>query len=124
MAQVNSVYKCGLCGNMVEFVHDGGTVPVCCGVEMNQVVENTQEAAVEKHIPVVEKIQGGFKISVGEVEHPMADEHYIEWIEVLVGSLVYRKQLKPGEAPVAEFMIAAETVTARAYCNLHGLWKA
>lgn len=124
MAQVNSVYKCNLCGNMVEFLHDGGTVPSCCGQEMVQMVENTQDAAVEKHVPVVEKIDGGVKVIVGEVEHPMADDHYIEWIEVLAGSLVYRKQLKPGEAPVAEFMIDAGNVTARAYCNLHGLWKA
>jgi len=124
MAKVNTVYKCEKCGNMVEFLHDGGTIPVCCGVEMVQMVENTQDAAVEKHVPVITAIDGGYKISVGEVEHPMTGDHYIEWIEILTDDTVYRKQLNPGDKPVAEFLTKAAAITARAYCNLHGLWKA
>lgn len=124
MIAVNDVYKCEMCGNIVEVLHGGGPNVLCCGSAMSQLIENTVDAAVEKHIPVVAKIDGGIKVTVGEVEHPMADDHYIEWIEVIAGSQVYRKNLQPGEKPVAEFIISANTMTVRAYCNLHGLWKA
>ncbi len=123
MIQINDVYKCEKCGNIVEVLHGGGPDVVCCGQEMAKLVENTVDAAVEKHIPVIEKIAGGVKVKVGEVEHPMADDHYIEWIEIIADSEVYRKNLKPGDKPVAEFMISAGNITARAYCNLHGHWK-
>jgi len=117
------VYKCSRCGNMVEMVNYGGGPLVCCGEPMTAVTENTTEAATEKHIPVVEKIDGGYKVVVGSVSHPMEEKHYIEWIEIIADdSLVYRKVLKPDEAPEAVFKIEASKVKARAYCNLHGLW--
>lgn len=118
------VFKCSRCGNTVEMVHFGGGSLICCGEPMNAVTENTTEAATEKHIPVVEKIDGGYKVAVGSVAHPMEEKHYIEWIELIVDDvLVYRKILKAGEAPEAVFKVdAAGNVKARAYCNLHGLW--
>ena len=124
MIKVNDVLKCTKCGNIVEVMHGGGPKTRCCGETMAVLVENTEDAATEKHVPVIEKINGGFKVTVGEVEHPMEEKHYIEWIEVVAGSKVYRKNLAPGEKPVAEFMIDADSVTAREYCNLHGHWKA
>jgi len=118
------IYKCELCGNIVEMLHGGDGELVCCGQPMKLFVENTVDAAKEKHIPVVEKIAGGFKVKVGSVAHPMEEKHYIEWIQVIADDgRVYRKFLKPGQAPEAVFMIDAETITAREYCNIHGLWK-
>lgn len=119
------VLKCNRCGNMVEMVNVGGGSLVCCGEPMAAVTENTTEAATEKHIPVVEKIDAGYKVTVGSVIHPMEEKHFIEWIELIAdGDRVYRKILKAGEAPQAVFKIEAATVKARAYCNLHGLWAA
>jgi superoxide reductase len=117
------VYQCGVCGNMVEVVHESAGQLTCCNQPMNLLEENTVDAATEKHIPVVEKIDGGFKVSVGSVAHPMAEDHYIEWIELIAGDKVYCQFLKPGQAPEATFQVAASEVTARAYCNLHGHWK-
>ncbi len=118
------VYKCELCGNMVEVVHESAGELHCCGQAMTVRTENTTEAATEKHIPVVEKIAGGFKVSVGSVAHPMAADHSIEWIELITdGGFVHRKNLSPGDPPEAVFTIEAANVYARAYCNLHGLWK-
>jgi superoxide reductase len=91
---------------------------------MKQFKENTVDAAKEKHVPVVEKVAGGFKVKVGSVAHPMEEKHYIEWIEVIADGKVYRQFLKPGAAPEAVFNIEAAEITAREYCNLHGLWKA
>jgi len=117
------VFKCSRCGNMVEMVNFGGGSLVCCGEPMSAVTENTTEAATEKHIPVIEKIDGGYKVVVGSVAHPMEEKHYIEWIELIAdGTLVYRKNLKFGEAPEVVFKVDAASVKARAYCNLHGLW--
>lgn len=127
MAEILQVYKCDLCGNIVEVVHAGGGVLVCCGQPMQLMRENTTDGATEKHVPVVESIDGGFKIKVGSVPHPMEAAHYIEWIELIVCDKAYRKFLKPGEAPEAEFKIdvpAGAQITVREYCNLHGLWKA
>jgi len=123
MAEVMGVYKCELCGNIVEGLHAGAGDLVCCGQNMVQFKENTIDAAKEKHVPVVEKIAGGFKVTVGSVAHPMEEKHYIEWIEVIAGNKLYRQFLKPGDAPEAVFMIDADQVTAREYCNLHGLWS-
>ncbi len=117
------VFKCELCGNMVESIHEGGGELTCCGQPMKLYEENTVDAAVEKHVPVVEKIDGGYKVKVGEVAHPMGEEHSIEWIELVAGDKAYREFLEPGGAPEATFLIDAAEVTARAYCNLHGLWK-
>jgi superoxide reductase len=124
MTERLQVYKCEICGNMVEVLHTGAGELVCCGAPMKNFVENTVDAAKEKHVPVVEKIAGGFKVKVGSVPHPMEEKHYIEWIEVMADGKTYREFLQPGQAPEATFAIQADKVTAREYCNLHGLWKA
>ncbi|MGL4772352.1 MAG: desulfoferrodoxin [Clostridium sp.] len=123
MTKLNYVYKCPICGNVVEVVVKAGGSLVCCGKPMVELVENTVDAAVEKHIPVVEKIEGGIRVKVGSVEHPMEEKHSIKWIEVIKGENVYRKNLNPGEKPEAEFSVEDADVV-RAYCDLHGLWKA
>ena len=123
MADRGEVYKCELCGNIVEVLHGGEGELVCCGQAMDLLTENTVDAAKEKHVPVVEKIDGGVKVKVGDVAHPMEEKHYIEWIEVMAGANCFFKFLNPGDVPEAEFKTDAADVTARAYCNLHGLWK-
>ncbi len=117
------VYKCEVCGNIVEVLHEGKGELVCCGKPMKLFVENTVDAAREKHVPVVEKTASGFKVKVGSVAHPMEEEHYIEWIEIIADGKAYRQFLKPGGAPEATFDVKADRITAREYCNLHGLWK-
>lgn len=124
MATRFEVYKCALCGNMVEVLHGGAGELVCCGEPMQLLTENTVDAAKEKHVPVIEPVDGGFKVSVGSVPHPMVETHYIEWIELIADGAVYRRYLKPGDEPVAVFCVSAQAVAAREYCNLHGLWKA
>lgn len=119
----NQVYKCAVCGNIVEMIHTGAGTLVCCGQPMNLQEANTVDAAVEKHVPVIEKTDSGYKIKVGEVAHPMTEEYFIEWIELIVDNEVMRVDLKPGDASEAVFVTSAEKVTARAYCNLHGLWE-
>ena len=123
MAEKLQIYKCQKCGNIVEVLHGGGGDLVCCGQEMERYIENAVDAAKEKHVPVVEKTASGVKVKVGSAPHPMEEKHYIEWIEVLADGQAYRQFLNPGDAPEAEFAIQAENVTARAYCNIHGLWK-
>jgi superoxide reductase len=124
MTERLQVYKCDICGNIVEVLHIGGGELVCCGQAMALVKENTVDASKEKHVPVVERTADGFKVKVGSVAHPMEDKHWIEWVEVIADGKVYRQYLKPGQAPEAVFCVKADTVTAREYCNLHGLWKA
>jgi len=124
MAERLQIYKCDVCGNIVEVVHAGKGQLVCCGKPMKLMVENTVDAAKEKHVPVVEKTTGGVKVKVGSVPHPMEEKHYIEWVEVMVDGKAYRQFLKPGETPEATFDVTGEGVTAREYCNLHGLWRA
>jgi len=123
MAERGEVYKCELCGNIIEVRHGGAGDLVCCGEKMKRMTENTVDAAKEKHVPVVEKVDGGFKIKVGDVAHPMEEKHYIEWIEAVADGKSYVQYLNPGDAPEAVFPLDAAAVTARAYCNLHGLWK-
>lgn len=123
MTKEKEIYRCPICGNIIEVLKVGGGPLVCCGKPMELIEENTQEAALEKHIPVIEKIEGGYRVSVGEVEHPMLEAHYIVWIELVAGNQLFRKYLKPGDKPVAEFMTDATDVYAREYCNLHGLWR-
>lgn len=123
MAQKLEVYKCEVCGNIVEVLHAGQGELVCCGQPMKLFKENTVDAAKEKHVPVVEKIAEGCKVKVGSVPHPMEEKHYIEWVEILVDGKAYRQFLKPGDNPEATFNVKAGQVTAREYCNLHGLWK-
>lgn len=117
------VYKCSVCGNIVEVLHVGGGELVCCGKPMVLQVENTTDAAKEKHVPVIEKTANGYKVKIGSVPHPMEEKHYIEWIELIADGKAYREFLKPGDKPEAEFCITAATVSAREYCNLHGLWR-
>jgi superoxide reductase len=124
MTEKLQIYKCEVCGNIVEMLHAGAGELVCCGQPMKIFRENTVDAAKEKHIPVIEKTAAGIKVKVGSVAHPMEQTHYIEWIEVIADGKAYRKFLNPGEAPEATFELKAEKVTAREYCNLHGLWKA
>ena len=124
MAERMQVYKCDKCGNIVEVFHGGPGKLVCCNEPMKLLEENTVDAAKEKHVPVVEKVDGGFKVKVGSVPHPMEEKHFIQWIEVVAGDKVLREHLKPGSEPEAIFTIDAGTVTAREYCNLHGHWKA
>ena len=124
MAEKLEIYKCDVCGNIVEVLHGGKGELVCCGQPMKLFKENTVDAAKEKHVPVVEKTAEGFSVKVGSVPHPMEEKHYIEWIEIIADGEVYRYFLKPGAAPEATFKIDAAEVTAREYCNVHGLWKA
>jgi superoxide reductase len=124
MSQVRQVYVCPSCGNMVEVVRAGGGTLVCCGQPMTLLEENTAEASREKHIPVLARAEGKLDVAVGSIAHPMGADHYIEWIEVARGNTAVREYLKPGETPKAQFACLGEPVVARAYCNLHGLWKA
>jgi superoxide reductase len=121
--QFGGVYRCKSCGNIVTLVQAGGGILTCCDQEMELLKENSTDAAQEKHVPVIEKTGSGYKVSVGSVAHPMEDKHYIQWIELIADGVSYRKYLKPGDAPEAEFCIDAASVSAREYCNLHGLWK-
>ena len=113
---VREVYRCAICGGIVEVLHEG-MVMQCCGQPMTLLKENTTDGAREKHVPVVEPVEGGYRVVVGSTEH------FIEWIELVTDSHVYRKELKPGEKPEAVFLTEAKQVFARAYCNLHGLWR-
>jgi superoxide reductase len=124
MAKRYEVYKCELCGNIVEVLFGSDGTLVCCEQPMTLMNENTVDAAKEKHVPVIEKIDGGVKVKVGEVAHPMEEKHYIQWIEIIADDKIYRRYLKPGDAPEAEFKITANKIVAREYCNLHGHWKA
>jgi superoxide reductase len=124
MAERYDVYKCEACGNIVEVLHGGGGELVCCGEPMILMTANTVDASKEKHVPVIEQVPGGVKVRVGSVAHPMEAKHYIEWIEIIADGKAYRQFLNPGDAPEAVFSVTAKSITAREYCNLHGLWKA
>jgi superoxide reductase len=122
--QLGGVYKCDKCGNIVIVVHTGAGELVCCGEPMKLMAENTVDASKEKHVPVIEKTADGYKVKVGDVPHPMEEKHYIEWIELAVDGQRLFQPLGPGDAPEAEFCAKGQAESARAYCNLHGLWKA
>lgn len=124
MTERLQIYKCEICGNIVELLHEGAGELVCCGEPMRLFEENTVDAAREKHVPVIEKTEDGYKVTVGSVPHPMTEEHYIEWIELVADGVAYRRFLHPGDTPEATFCIQAAQVIAREYCNLHGLWRA
>ena len=123
MTELNQVYKCLVCGNIVEVIHTGKGELVCCGKPMELLQEKTEDQGLEKHVPIIEKTETGIKVKVGSVPHPMEAEHYIEWIEILADGKTHRKFLKPGDAPEAEFNIQAENISVRELCNIHGLWK-
>lgn len=124
MSEHLEVYKCELCGSIIEVMQGGQGTLVCCEQPMKLMREGTTDAAKEKHVPVIEKIDGGYKVTVGSTPHPMVPEHYIQWIELLADGVSYTRFLKPGDEPTAEFKITADKVSAREYCNLHGHWKA
>ncbi len=123
MAALYGIYKCEVCGNIVEVLHEGEGELVCCGEPMTFFDEKTADSTTEKHVPVIEKIADGYRVTVGSTLHPMEEKHYIEWIELLADGVSYRAFLKPGDKPMAEFCVKADKVSAREYCNVHGLWK-
>jgi superoxide reductase len=123
MAEKLQIYKCSICGNIVEVLHGGAGELVCCGKPMENLVAKKADEGKEKHVPVIEKIAGGIKVKVGSVPHPMEAKHHIEWIEILADGKAYRQFLKPLEAAEAVFKVEAKTITAREHCNIHGLWE-
>jgi len=123
MTVLKQVYRCNVCGNIVEVLHTGKGELVCCGQSMELLQAKTTDVGLEKHVPVIEATAKGVKVKVGDIPHPMEAKHYIEWIEVITDSGSCRKFLKPGDKPEAEFEVGRQKVTAREYCNIHGLWK-
>ena len=122
MAKKSQIYKCAHCGSIVEILHEGAN-PVCCNNPMELLDEKTADKTTEKHVPVIEQITDGYKVTVGSTPHPMEEQHLIQWIEILADGISYKQFLKPGDKPEAVFKTDAKNVTAREYCNLHGLWK-
>jgi len=123
MTEQSQIFKCSTCGNIIEILHKGADGLVCCNNPMDLFEEKTADKATEKHVPVVEKIADGYKVTVGSTLHPMEEKHFIEWIEILADGISYKQFLKPGDKPEAVFKTDAKTITAREYCNMHGLWK-
>jgi len=123
MAEINEIYKCEICGNIVQVLHAGVGELVCCDQPMVKLEEQTADFKTEKHVPVIEKQSDGFLVKVGSVPHPMEEKHYIEWIELIADGVSYRKYLNPGDQPQAFFCIDAQEVSAREYCNVHKLWR-
>lgn len=121
--KINQIFKCEICGNIVEVLEVGGGELICCGKPMKLLTENEVDASLEKHVPIIERNSEGVIVKIGNVEHPMTKEHFIEWIEIITDKGIGRKYLKPGEKPEAKFPIKSEIIYVRAYCNLHGLWK-
>lgn len=118
------IYRCNTCGNMFELINIGGGTPSCCGTEMELLSDKAKDVGAEKHVPVIEKIDGGVKVKVGSVPHPMEEDHYIAWIEIITDNETQRAFLKPGESPEAEFKIDDTTnLFAKEYCTVHGLWR-
>ncbi|MEW6010767.1 MAG: desulfoferrodoxin [Methanobacterium sp.] len=127
MTKINEIYRCNVCGNIVEMVHAGVGELICCGQPMELLIERQTDVGPEKHIPIIEKTQKGIKVKVGEVPHPMEENHYIEWVELIIDGKAYREFLEPGDAPEVEFNLDIpedSTLKVREYCNIHGLWHA
>lgn len=123
MTQLNQIYKCPICGNIVEVLHTGVGELVCCGQPMELVSPKDKDEGMEKHLPVTEITEEGIVVKVGSIPHPMEDAHYIEWIELITDNKIYRHFLKPGEEPKTLFKIKIKSFSVRAYCNVHGLWQ-
>jgi len=124
MTKLKEIYKCEICGNIIEVVHEGAGALVCCGEEMKLQEEKTEDSSVEKHVPYIKKTDDGVIVKVGENQnHPMEEKHYIEWIQIIADGMSYRKFLKPGDKPEAKFFVKTDKIQAREYCNIHGLWK-
>jgi len=127
MVEKKEIYFCSICGNVIEVLHGGSNSLVCCGKPMKFMLENSEgeyaEKHAEKHAPIIEKDEEGVKVKVGVVEHPMEENHYIEWIEISTDKGESKKFLYPGEKPEVVFPVKAKITQARMYCNVHGLWK-
>lgn len=123
MAEQLDVFKCPQCGMLVEVIVGCDCRLICCGKEMEKLEAKTADAATEKHVPVIEQVEGGYKVKVGSVPHPMTDEHYIQWIELQTENQIHAQCLKPGDAPEAVFKVTGTPTAAREHCNVHGLWK-
>lgn len=121
--EINQVYKCNVCGNIVELLHVGGGQLVCCGQPMELLKEKEKEEGQEKHRPVINIKNEEIEVKVGEILHPMEENHFIEWVEVFVKDRAYRRFLKPGEEPIVSFSIKDKPERVRIYCNIHGLWR-
>ncbi len=125
MTRLRQIYRCNVCGNVVEILHEGAPDLHCCGEAMSRLDEKSQDTGLEKHVPVVEENTAGVLVKVGSVEHPMEEKHYIKFIEVLTADKVLRAELKPGMKPQAVFPVKkSEIVLVREFCNIHMLWKA
>jgi len=120
--KINQIYRCSICGNIIEVLHVGGGTLVCCGKDMELLQEKTEDIGKEKHVPVIEMKGDKIKVKIGNIEHPMEEKHHIEFIEVITDGRIYREFLKPGMKPEAEFCVSGKNISARAYCNIHGLW--
>jgi len=124
MTEIKEIYKCDICGNIVEVLHAGPGELVCCGEPMKKQEPKTEDSSTEKHVPYIEKTDKGILVKVGQnQDHPMEEKHYIEWIQLIADKKSYRQYLKPGDKPQALFTISADQVEAREYCNVHGLWQ-
>ncbi len=123
MAERNQIYKCNVCGNIVEVLHGGDGELVCCEQPMELLDQKTEDQGYEKHVPVIEKNSDGVLVEVGSIPHPMEEQHYIELIEIIADGRVCRQSLSPGEKPEAFFKTNAENIVAREHCTVHGLWK-
>lgn len=118
------VYKCEVCGNIVEVLHQGVGELVCCGEPMKLLEEKTEDSSTEKHVPYIEETENGVLVKVGQnQDHPMEEKHHIEWIQLTADGVSLRKFLGPGDEPKAEFKVRADKLEAREHCNIHGLWK-
>jgi len=125
MTNLRELYVCSICGNVIEVVNTGASALVCCNKPMDKLEAAAKDASLEKHVPVVESVDGGIKVKVGSVSHPMEEKHYIVFIEVSTKDQVLRAELAPNQAPEASFSIkSGDVVEVREYCNVHGLWKA
>ena len=124
MTKLKQIYKCETCGNIVEILHEGEGELVCCNKPMILMEEQIKDAAIEKHVPYIQRTTDGILVKIGQnQDHPMQEEHFIEWIELIADGESYRKYLKPGDKPQALFCITADSIQAREYCNIHGLWR-
>lgn len=125
MTNLRELYVCKICGNVIEVVNTGASSLVCCNQPMTKMDAGAKDASLEKHVPVIESVDGGIKVKVGSVAHPMEEKHYIVFIEVLTKNQVLRAELEPNQVPEASFLVKGDDVLeVREYCNVHGLWKA
>ena len=123
MTKKSEIYKCNTCGIITEILHAGGGVLKCCESSMVKLEEQLADSTKEKHVPIIEKQDDGYLVTIGSTSHPMIEKHYVEWIELIADGVSYKKFLNPNDEPKAFFKIQANQVVAREYCNLHGLWK-